>query len=280
MMDTNTRADKFFVALDLQIFAESDSSGSSGAESGTAEGVNTDTANSGAAPSEPSAGKQGGVDIASIKREHGLMSYDDARGRFAKQIKQSEAYEAGAKMRKALAERYGVDPNDVEAMEAAVLADNSHVREFARQNGMSDELATEHLRAKSAAAAYNRDMTDRATAEQDARIAQEEAKVKALYPDFDMAEAMKSSRFKAMMDSGMTMQEAYEAMNYRRLTEQAVEKAVREAEDRLSKAPATNRPNRPAEGASVGGVAAGSTGIDFSRMTDAELERWLDENNH
>lgn len=280
MMDTNTRADKFFVALDLQIFAESNSSGSSGAESGSAEGVNTDTDNSGAAPSEPSAGKQGGVDIASIKREHGLMSYDDARGRFAKQIKQSEAYEAGAKMRKALAERYGVDPNDAEAMEAAVLADNSHVREFARQNGMSDELATEHLRAKSAAAAYNRDMTDRATAEQDARIAQEEAKVKALYPDFDMAEAMKSSRFKAMMDSGMTMQEAYEAMNYRRLTEQAVEKAVREAEDRLSKAPATNRPNRPAEGASVGGGAAGSTGIDFSRMTDAELERWLDENNH
>jgi hypothetical protein len=280
MMDTNTRADKFFVALDLQIFAESNSSGSSGAESGSAEGVNTDTANSGAAPSEPSAGKQGGVDIASIKREHGLMSYDDARGRFAKQIKQSEAYEAGAKMRKALAERYGVDPNDVEAMEAAVLADNSHVKEFARQNGMSDELATEHLRAKSAAAAYNRDMTDRATAEQDARIAQEEAKVKALYPDFDMAEAMKSSRFKAMMDSGMTMQEAYEAMNYRRLTEQAVEKAVREAEDRLSKAPATNRPNRPAEGASVGGGAAGSTGIDFSRMTDAELEDWLDKNNH
>lgn len=280
MMDTNTRADKFFVALDLQIFAESDSGGSSGAESGTAEGVNTDTANSGAAPSEPSAGKQGGVDIASIKREHGLMSYDDARGRFAKQIKQSEAYEAGAKMRKALAERYGVDPNDAEAMEAAVLADNSHVREFARQNGMSDELATEHLRAKSAAAAYNRDMTDRATAEQDARIAQEEAKVKALYPDFDMAEAMKSSRFKAMMDSGMTMQEAYEAMNYRRLTEQAVEKAVREAEDRLSKAPATNRPNRPAEGASVGGVAAGSTEIDFSRFTNAELEKWLDENNH
>lgn len=280
MMDTNTRADKFFVALDLQIFAESDSSGSSGAESGSAEGVNTDTANSGAAPSEPSAGKQGGVDIASIKREHGLMSYDDARGRFAKQIKQSEAYEAGAKMRKALAERYGVDPNDVEAMEAAVLSDNSYVREFAKQNGMSDELAREHLRTKADAAAYNREMTDRATAEQDARIAQEEAKVKALYPDFDMAEAMKSSRFKAMMDSGMTMQEAYEAMNYRRLTEQAVEKAVREAEDRLSKAPATNRPNRPAEGASVGGGAAGSTGIDFDRMTDAELERWLDENNH
>ena len=280
MMDTNTRADKFFVALDLQIFAESDSRGSSGAESGTAEGVNTDTANSGAAPSEPSAEKSGGVDIASIKREHNLMSYEDARGRFAKQIKQSEAYEAGAKMRKALAERYGVDPNNVEAMEAAVLADNSHVREFARQNGMSDELATEHLRAKSDAAAYNREMTDRATAAQNEMIAQEEAKVKALYPDFDMAEAMKSSRFKAMMDSGMTMQEAYEAMNYRRLTEQAVEKAVREAEDRLSKAPATNRPNRPAEGASVGGGTAGSTGIDFSRMTDAELERWLDENNH
>jgi hypothetical protein len=280
MMDTNTRADEFFVALDLQIFAESNSSGSSGAESGSAEGVNTDTANSGAAPSEPSAGKQGGVDIASIKREHGLMSYDDARGRFAKQIKQSEAYEAGAKMRKALAERYGVDPNDVEAMEAAVLEDNSYVREFAKQNGTSDELAREHLKAKADAAAYNREMTERATAEQNARIAQEEAKVKALYQDFDMAEAMKSSRFKSMMDSGMTMQEAYEAMNYRRLTEQAVEKAVREAEDRLSKAPATNKPNRPAEGASVGGGAAGSTGIDFSRMTDAELEDWLDKNNH
>ncbi len=277
MMDTNTRADKFFVALDLQIFAESDSSGSSGAESGTAEGVNTDTANSGAAPSEPSTGKQGGVDIASIKREHNLMSYEDARGRFAKDIRQSKAWEAEASLRKALAERYGVDPNNVEALEAAVLADNSHVREFARQNGMSDELATEHLRAKSDAAAYNREMTDRATAEQDARIAQEEAKVKALYPDFDMAEAMKSNRFKAMMDSGMTMQEAYEAMNYRRLTDQAVEKAVREAEDRLSKAPTTNRPK---ESASVGGGEAGSTGIDFSRMTDAELERWLDENNH
>lgn len=277
MMDTNTRADKFFVALDLQIFAESDSSGSSGAESGTAEGVNTDTANSGAAPSEPSAGKQGGVDIASIKREHNLMSYEDARGRFAKDIRQSKAWEAEASLRKTLGQRYGVDPDDVAAIEAAVNADKSYIKEFARANGTSDELAEKHLRYKAASEARDREETERQTAAQNEMIAQEEAKVKALYPDFDMAEAMKSSRFKAMMDSGMTMQEAYEAMNYRRLTDQAVEKAVREAEDRLSKAPATNR---PAEGASAGGGEAGSTGIDFSRMTDAELERWLDENNH
>lgn len=277
MMDTNTRADKFFVALDLQIFAESDSSGSSGAESGSAEGVNTDTANSGAAPSEPSAGKQGGVDIASIKREHNLMSYEDARGRFAKDIRQSKAWEAEASLRKALGQRYGVDPDDVAAIEAAVNADKSYIKEFARANGTSDELAEKHLRYKAASEARDREETERQTAAQNEMIAQEEAKVKALYPDFDMAEAMKSSRFKAMMDSGMTMQEAYEAMNYRRLTDQAVEKAVREAEDRLSKAPVTKR---PAEGASVGGGSENSTGINFELMSDEELEDWLDKHNN
>ncbi len=277
MMDTNTRAGEFFVAFDLQIFAESDSGESSGAESGTAEGVNTDTAESGAAPSEPSTGKQGGVDIASIKREHGLMSFEDAKGRFAKQLRQSDAYEAGATLRKALAERYGVDPEDTKAIEAAVLADTSYVQDFAKQTGMSSELATQHLKAKAEAAAYNRELTNRATAEQDARIAQEEAQVKALYPDFNMAEAMKSDRFKAMMDSGMTMQEAYEALNYKRFTAQAVEKAVREAEDRMSKAPAQPRPT---EGASEGGGTAKTTGIDFSRMSDAELDEWLAQNNH
>ncbi|MBP3667438.1 MAG: hypothetical protein J6K29_10380 [Clostridia bacterium] len=277
MMDTNTRAERFVVALDLQIFAESDSSGSSGAESGTAEGVNTDTANSGAAPSEPSAEKSGGVDIASIKREHNLMSFEDARGRFAKDIRQSKAWEAEASLRKALGQRYGVDPDDIAAIEAAVKADKSYIKEFARTNGTSDELAEKHLRYKADSEARVREETERQTAAQNEMIAQEEAKVKALYPDFDMAEAMKSNRFKAMMDSGMTMQEAYEAMNYRRLTDQAVEKAVREAEDRLSKAPATNRPT---ESASVGGGSENTAGINFDLMSDEELEDWLDKHNH
>lgn len=277
MMDTNTRAERFVVALDLQIFAESDSSGSSGAESGTAEGVNTDTANSGAAPSEPSAEKSGGVDIASIKREHNLMSFEDARGRFAKDIRQSKAREAEASLRKALGQRYGVDPDDIAAIEAAVKADKSYIKEFARTNGTSDELAEKHLRYKADSEARVREETERQTAAQNEMIAQEEAKVKALYPDFDMAEAMKSNRFKAMMDSGMTMQEAYEAMNYRRLTDQAVEKAVREAEDRLSKAPATNRPT---ESASVGGGSENTAGINFDLMSDEELEDWLDKHNH
>ncbi len=278
MMDTNTRADELIVAFDLQIFAESDSGGSDGKGSADAEGVKAETATGGAAPSEPSTEKQGGVDIASIKREHGLMSFDDAKNRFAKQLRQSDAYEASANLRKTLAERYGVDPNDAKALEAAVAADASYVEEYARKNGIDNAMAAQHLKARSDSAAYQRELNERANAERDQRIADEEVQVKALYPDFNMAEAMRSEKFKAMMDSGMTMQDAYEALNYKRLTAQAVEKAVRETEDKLSKAPPAR--TRPVEGASMGGGKSEGTGIDFSRMSDAELDNWLNTYNH
>ena len=90
-----------------------------------------------------------------------------------------------------------------------------------------------------------------------------------LYKDFDLGESLKNPKFKAMVDAGFSMQEAYEAVNYKELTRLMVAEAIKEAEDKAAARMGTQG-QRPKEGASAGAGGEGVT-LDYSKMTDEEL---------
>lgn len=274
MTETNGRATEALLRLGLQFFAEG-TSGDGGAGADGAEGVkssDTHAEASGAELSDPSTDKAGGkddVDLTAIKREHGLMSARDAAKRYAKQSEKAGYFDKLTPALTAAAARYGVAPGDYDALAKAMSEDRTHVQEVARRLGIDDTAAQKIVDAEVQSAEFNRRDAEARQAEANARFEQEEAQVRALYKDFDLGEYLKNTKFKAMVDAGLTMQEAYEAVNYKELTRLMVAEAVKEAEDRAAARVGTQG-QRPKEGASAGAAGEGVS-LDYSKMTDEEL---------
>lgn len=274
MTETNGRASEALLRLGLQFFAEG-ASGDAGSGGEGTEGVkspDTSSADGGAELSNPSTEKAGGkaeVDLTAIKREHGLMSPQDAAKRYAKQSEKAAYFDKLTPALTATAARLGIDPGDYDALAKAMTEDRTFVREKARAMGVSEEIAQTVVNAEIMNAEFNRSKAEAEKAERNAMFEQEEAQVRSIYKDFDLGESLKNQKFKAMVDAGFSMQEAYEAVHQKELTQLLVAQAVKEAEDRLT-ARTGAQGQRPKEGASAGAAGEGVS-LDYSKMTDKEL---------
>lgn len=278
MTETNGRATEALLRLGLQFFAEG-TVGDAGAGADGAEGVKSSDTHAeakGAELSDPSTEKSGGkddIDLTAIKREHGLMSPRDAAKRYAKQTEKAEHFDKLTPALTAAAARYGVDPGDYEALAKAISEDKSHVKEVAREFGIDEKAAQRIVDAQVQSAEFQRREAETRQAEANARFETEEAQVRELYKDFDLGESLKNPKFKAMVDAGLTMQEAYEAVNYKELTRLMVAAAVKEAEDKAAARMGTQG-QRPKEGASAGAAGEGVS-LDYSKMSNQELDKIL-----
>ncbi len=274
MMGTNGRASEALLRLGLQFFAEG-ASGDAGSGGEGAEGVkssDTSSADGKAELSNPSTDKAGGktdVDLTAIKREHGLMSPQDAAKRYAKQSEKAGYFDKLTPALTAAAARYGVAPGDYDALAKAMSEDKTHVKEVARSMGIDDAAAQKIVDAEVRSAEFDRRDAEARQAEANARFEEEETQVRGLYKDFDLGESLKNPKFKAMVDAGFTMQEAYEAVHQKELTQLLVAQAVKEAEDRAV-ARMSAQGQRPKEGAAAGAGGEGVS-LDYSKMTDEEL---------
>ena len=274
MMETNRGASEALLRLGLQFFAEG-ASGDAGSGGDGAEGVkssDTSSADGGAELSHPSTEKEGGkqtVDLTAIKREHGLMSPQDAAKRYAKQSEKAGYFDKLTPALTAAAARYGVAPGDYEALAKAMTDDKTHVQEVARKYGIDDAAAQRIVDAEVRSAEFDRQAAETRQAEANARFEEEEAQVRNQYKDFDLGESLKNPKFKAMVDAGFSMQEAYEATHYKELTRLMIAEAVKEAEDKAATRMGAQG-QRPREGASAGAAGEGVS-LDYSKMTDEEL---------
>lgn len=274
MKETNIGASEALLRLGLQFFAEG-ASGDAGSGGDGAEGVkSSDTSSAGGAEelSHPSTGSEGGksdIDLTAIKREHGLMSPHDAAKRYAKQTEKAKNFDILTPALTAAAARYGVDPGDYEALAKAITGDKSYVQQKARELGCDEETAQRFVDQEMQNAEYRRRDAEARQAEANARFEEEEAQVRNQYKDFDLGESLKNPKFKAMVDAGFSMQEAYEATHYKELTRLMIAEAVKEAEDRAA-ARKDAQGQRPTEGAAKGTAGEGVS-LDYSKMTDEEL---------
>lgn len=192
----------------------------------------------------------------------------------AEKAKQSEILER-------LCNRYGV--SDTDAL-SAILDDPHNVEDIASQQGMSAEVYLELERLRTQKNALERAENQRREAEkaqqsfneaaqkQQEQVSQwliEAAKVKAVYPDFDLSKELENPDFRALVSSknpeyAISMIQAYRMIHFDELSAQAADSAAKAVTDSVAQ-----RKARPSENG-LGTSSGVAMGRDVSRLTKKE----------
>ena len=262
--------------LSLQFFAEgaAGEGGAAGSEGGG------EAAPAGGAESDTSTtqGAEGGgktytpEEVAAVAKQAKLIPHNAVRDRFKSTFDKADSYDAMVTHMGAVAERYGVDLSDAEGLARAILNDSNRVRAKATEMGVSEEVAKSIVEADTVAAMNRARESARVRQQEYARMAEEEAAVKAAYPNFDFTKASGNKAFKMLVDSGMTMKEAYEMSHHAELTAAAIAAAMERAKAE-AKAELEAAAGRPTEGATR---KTGNAPTDPTKLHGAALDAFLE----
>ena len=173
-----------------------------------------------------------------------------------------------------LADRYGVDPRDLNALSEAIEKDQGFLREQADKAGMTVDQYREmqQMRRENAYWRQAREEQERQQRanELNQKWSQEEAAIKQMYPSFDLNTELENPEFFNLMKSGIPMEKAYQVIHYDELMTGALKYAVNEAKTQT----ANNiraRAMRPLEGAAQGTPAV-TVKSDVNKLTKADRE--------
>lgn len=173
-----------------------------------------------------------------------------------------------------LANRYGVDPSDLDGIAKAVNDDQSWLEEQAARNGLTVEqqkhmntLAAENSRYK--AQQEEAERQQRAN-EQLGRWHREAEALKSTYPDFDLEAEIQNADFADLLGKGVPMQAAYQVVHMDDIMTQGMQYAVQRG---AAATAASVRANglRAAEGAGRS-TAPTKIGMDVNKLTREQRE--------
>lgn len=263
-------SDDVSLALNLQAFAED--AGDAGADGAVVEGGGTTDADT--VDPSPEGKAYSREELDAIKKQYGLIDGRDmvrtAKTRFKSQFQKAEQLDKMGGLLDALGSRYGKEPTDYDGIAAAVMADESHVAARAAEMGVTREVAKHIMELEEQK--KTRDRAERAAADAAAfaRMQEMEREVAAAYPSFDFDVETQNPAFKALVDGGTSMLDAYEMIHHKDISKVAIDAAVAAAIDRTV---ADIRANglRPLEGATMS-PAPSSVEVDYSKLSDAELD--------
>lgn len=192
-----------------------------------------------------------------------------------------------APLMKALAEKYGTDPDDVDGIMEALkgpVKDDAYYNALAMQMGTSvenakkmDELQTQNQRLQRAQQRNAQLAQQQRQAEQVRQIQAEWARqaenLKARYPDFDFARERQNPDFTAILRSGGSMELAYRATHFDQLANQIESTTARRVEQGvLNRVEQGNA--RPAENGISPSRAGSALKKDPRSFTKAECEEF------
>lgn len=268
MHSKNTCEDSAMLRLKLQFFAEG--AGDGGGSAGESGGTETEPAGGGENSSSTTSEKTYTTeDRDAVAKQYGLIPHDAVKTRYKSKFDKAARYDSMTTHMGAVAERYGVSLDDPEGLAKAILGDRSRIKSKAMEMGVSEDVAetvidAEITKAKEAA---------RVRREEFDRMNQEEAAVKEIYSSFDFAKESENKAFKALVDGGMSMREAYEMTHHAELTRKAIADAVAQAKE---EALAEYRSNaeRPVEGGS--GHSRANSSTDVSGLKGKALDEFLE----
>lgn len=251
--------------LSLQFFAE----GSGDADSGAAaSGAGGQPASGGQPSTAPTASGNNGSgngteqpagktyteeDAAAVAKQFGLMTYETAKGRFRGALDKASKHDDMSLRLGALAKRYGLEAGaKAEDVLAAIESDSGYIEKKARELGTDNETAKRYVSMEEQLARIEREKLDESDRQAMKKLYEQEQAVKAVYPDFDPEKAADNRVFKALVDSGVPMLDAYRAAYSADLTAKTVEAAKADARKEAMEEYKRNG-GRPREGASAGG---------------------------
>ena len=172
-----------------------------------------------------------------------------------------------------LAKKYGVDANNIEALNKAIEEDDSYYEEEALEKNISVQQLKEIKKMERENADLKRQMQEQARYENANKLygkwMQEADATKAIYPSFNLQTEMQNPRFTELLRSNIDVRTAYEVIHKDDIIHGAMQFAVNKAEQKFANKVIANGARPLENGNSSQGASV--TKRDVSSLTKADL---------
>ena len=173
-----------------------------------------------------------------------------------------------------LGKKYGVDAKDIEALNKAILDDDSYFEEEALQRGISVQQLKEIRKMERENADLRRQMQEKQTKENADKLysqwLQQEQETKKVYPSFDLKAEMQNPEFVNLLRNNVNLRTAYEVLHKDDIISGAMQFTAKTVESKIAKKIAAQGA-RPAEN----GMSSGSAAVvksDVSQLSRADRD--------
>ena len=296
----------YFQKLNLQLFAEGAGGGDGGTGAEGATGVQATNAVSqtGAKKSNPLAnvvyGKQADAaqtaDVQTNTTVAESVQQPDRNAEFEKLIKGEykdlydarmqdtiqkrlkgtketvDKYNALTPTLELLAKKYGIDANDVEALNKAIEEDDAYYEEEALEKGVTVEQLKEIKKIEKENAELKKQMQEKNAKEQGAKLyaqwMDQAEKAKGIYPSFDLRAEMQNPKFVDLLRANIDVRTAYEVIHKDDIIPAAMHFTAKTVEQKLTNKIIANGA-RPTEN----GISSQSSAVvksDVSQLSKAD----------
>lgn len=277
----------YFPGFDLQLFSEGAGSGNgaSGATGGTvtaaaSQNTGVNVSDNGTAPAAEVQNDEGNAtDRAAefeklIKGEYkdlyDARVQDIVKKRFKNSQENEERYRAVSPVLEALADKYGVDPSDVDALKAAIDKDDAYYESEAAEKGVTVQQLKELKKVQRENLSMKRQIADQNRRAQYDKWMGEAEQLKTVYPSFDLNSEIKNASFVSLIRNNIDMRTAFEVVHHDEILPAAMQVAARKVEEKMANK-VMNNASRPTENG-TGSQSAASSNIDVSKMSKAQRE--------
>ena len=292
--------------FDLQLFGEGAGGAGAGTGAGDAGGAPAANGQNTAAPAQPQTGVKNRNPLADV--QYGIqeepapaaaeISTEDRQAKFdelvngeykdlfqqriqdtvQRRLKGNEAtvqkYNSLAPVLDMLAQKYGVDASDADALAKAIEDDESFYEDEALEKGLSVQQVKEIRKMERENAQLKAEREAMANQERaDALYAawmQQADELKGIYPSFDLAAELENEQFRTLLRSNVPLRTAFEVLHKDEIIPAAMQYTAQKVTEKVANSVAAGR-RRPAEGA-MAGAAAAKTKSDVSQLTRADRE--------
>lgn len=177
-----------------------------------------------------------------------------------------------------LAQKYGVDVNDIEKLNAAIQEDDSFYEQEALEKGVSVQQLKEIRKMERENAELKKQMREQETRDNANKLyaqwMNEEQKLKGIYPSFSLESEMQNPQFINLLRSNIDMRTAYEVIHKDDIIRGAMQFTAKEIEKKVTNKIMANGA-RPAENgmASQGAAVVKGDVSQLSKADRAEIAR-------
>ena len=172
-----------------------------------------------------------------------------------------------------LAKKYGVDPNDTEALNKAIEEDDAYYEEEALAKGVTVEQLKEIKKMEKENAELKRQMQEKNAKEKGAQLyaqwMEQGEKTKAVYPSFDLRAEMQNPKFIDLLKANIDVRTAYEVVHKEEIIPAAMQYTAKTVEQKLTNKIIANGA-RPTENG-ISSQSSVVTKSNVSQLTKADL---------
>ena len=172
-----------------------------------------------------------------------------------------------------LAQKYGVDAGDIEALNKAIQEDDSYYEQEALEKGVTVQQLKEIRRMERENAALRQQMQEQESRDNANRLyaqwMQQEQETKAVYPSFSLETEMQNPKFVDLLRSNVDVRTAYEVLHKDDIIRGAMQFTAQTMEQKIANKIRANGA-RPTEGG-MGSQSAAVVKSDVSQLSKADL---------